>query len=175
MTNVWDKPVRLTDLARGPVELHLEPDEATRAQIAKRVGLVGLPHLSADLVVRPWLDGAELTGRFEARVVQLCGVSLEPFEQALRGDIEVRMLPAGSGNIPEDDAPGGEVELDLEAPDPPDILDGETIDVSDYVVEHLALEIDPFPRKPGVSFEFTPPEPEDSPFAVLKQLKDKKS
>ncbi len=35
-----------------------------------------------------------------------------------------------------------------------------------------ALEIDPFPRKPGVAFEFTPPAQEESPFAVLKKLKD---
>jgi len=33
------------------------------------------------------------------------------------------------------------------------------------------FEIDPFARKPGVEFDFTPePEPE-SPFAVLKNLK----
>jgi len=174
MTIAWDKPVRLTDLARGPVELHLEPDAETRAQIAKRLGLEGLPALRADVAVRAWLDGAELTGHFEARVVQLCGVSLEPFEQAVSGDIDVRLLPAGSPNAPEEVAPGGEVTLDLEAPEPPDMLEGETIDVTDYVVEHLALEIDPFPRKPGASFEFTPPEEEVSPFAVLKQLKDKK-
>ena len=50
--------------------------------------------------------------------------------------------------------------------------DGE-IDLGQYVVEHLALELDPFPRKPGAEF-VQPPEPaEISPFAVLKALKPK--
>ena len=65
----------------------------------------------------------------------------------------------------------GDVELDLEADDPPDVLDAETLDLARYLVEHLALALDPFPRKPGAVFE--PPvgaEPE-SPFAVLKALK----
>jgi len=39
------------------------------------------------------------------------------------------------------------------------------------VIEHLVLEIDPFPRAPDA--EFTPPEaePESSPFGKLAQLK----
>ncbi|WP_236627552.1 hypothetical protein [Caulobacter sp. B11] len=43
--------------------------------------------------------------------------------------------------------------------------------MSGYVIEHLALELDPFPRKPGAVF-VAPPEPvELSPFAALKRLK----
>ena len=41
------------------------------------------------------------------------------------------------------------------------MLEGDAIDLAAYVVEHLALEIDPFPRKPGVEFDYTPdPEPD---------------
>jgi uncharacterized metal-binding protein YceD (DUF177 family) len=165
----WSKVVRLHELARGPVKLRLEPDAAERARIAKDLGLEGLPSLVADVAVRPWLDGAEITGRFQARVAQLCSVSAEPFEQDLRGEIEVRAVPAGSPNAPTE--AGHEVELDLEAPDPPDVLEGDAVDVAAYVVEHLALEIDPFPRKPGAAFDYQPPEEEESPFAVLKKLK----
>jgi uncharacterized metal-binding protein YceD (DUF177 family) len=59
----------------------------------------------------------------------------------------------------------------LDAVDPPDLIEDGIIDLGGYVVEHLALELDPFPRKPGA--EFTPPEtdPEPSPFAVLARLK----
>ena len=46
--------------------------------------------------------------------------------------------------------------------------------MSGYVVEHLALELDPFPRKPGAVF-VQPPEPtEISPFAALKALNTKR-
>jgi hypothetical protein len=50
-------------------------------------------------------------------------------------------------------------------------LDGDRIDPAAYVVEHLALALDPFPRKPGAVFQ--PPEatPEASLFAVLLELK----
>ena len=40
-----------------------------------------------------------------------------------------------------------------------------------HVIEHLALEIDPFPRKPDAVFEPPATEEETSPFAVLKGLK----
>jgi uncharacterized metal-binding protein YceD (DUF177 family) len=166
----WGKPLRLHELGRGPVRVRLEADAARRAKIAGDLGLESLPSLTAELVVKPWLDGAELTGRFRARVEQVCSVSLEPFEQPVEGEIDVRVVPAGSPHAEEPE--GSETELDLEAPDPPDVLDGDAIDLAAYVVEHLALEIDPFPRKPGVEFEFTPSTEEESPFAVLKKLKD---
>jgi hypothetical protein len=47
--------------------------------------------------------------------------------------------------------------------------------VAGYVTEHLALEIDPFPRKPGVEFDYQPPEEETSPFAALKKLTEPKA
>jgi uncharacterized metal-binding protein YceD (DUF177 family) len=171
MSAEWTRPIRLHELARGPLKLHLTPDAAERARIAGELGLESLPALEADVTVRPWLDGAELSGRFTARVQQLCSLTLEPFEQQLKGDIEVRAVPADSPNAPTES--GHELELDLEAPDPPDLLEGDAIDVAAYVVEHLALEIDPFPRKPGAEFDYSPPDKEESPFAVLKNLKPK--
>jgi uncharacterized metal-binding protein YceD (DUF177 family) len=51
------------------------------------------------------------------------------------------------------------------------VLESDEIDLAHIVTEHLALEIDPFPRKPGAEFSYTPDTPEESPFAVLKALK----
>ena len=42
-----------------------------RAQIARTLGLLSLPALSARLSVRPWMDGVEITGRFKAVVEQV--------------------------------------------------------------------------------------------------------
>jgi hypothetical protein len=47
------------------------------------------------------------------------------------------------------------------------------VDLAAYVVEHLALEIDPFPRSPGAEFEPPAALPESSPFDVLRALKDR--
>ncbi|WP_411289406.1 DUF177 domain-containing protein [Phenylobacterium sp.] len=172
MTEPWTKPIRLNELGRGGLTLRLEPDADQRAALAKQLLLVSLPSLSADLTVKPWLDGAEITGRFRALVEQTCGISLETFEQPVEGEIQVRLLPSGSPHA--QPAQGGEVELDLEAPDPPDLLEHDHFDLAAYVVEHLGLEIDPFPRKPGVEFDYAPPTEEVSPFAVLRKLTDPK-
>jgi uncharacterized metal-binding protein YceD (DUF177 family) len=100
--------------------------------------------------------------------VQTCGVSLEDFPTDLSGAFSIQILPAGSPNAPPEDH---EVELDPDAPDPPDLTDNGEIDVGAYLIEHLGLALDPFPKKPGVVFE--PPEPPTliSPFAALKDLK----
>ena len=169
--SAWRHMIRLSDLARGPVSVTLEPDAEARAAIAKELALEGLPALQGRVTVRPWLDGAEITSRFTAVVEQICGVTLDPFETQIDGDFVVRAVPAGSPNAPAD-SEGGEVEMDLEAPDPPDVLSSDDIDLAGYLVEHLALEIDPFPRKPGAEFDYEPDVQEESPFAVLKRLKD---
>jgi hypothetical protein len=172
-TVTWPVTVKLHELSRGPVRLSLEPDAEQRAAIARQLSLKGLPAFKADVTVKPWLDGAELSGRFDAVVEQICGVSLDPFEQPLRGDIDVRVVPAGSPHAATSD--GGDLELDPDAPDAPDVLDGDAIDVSGYVVEHLALEVDPFPRKPGATFDYEAPQEETSPFAALKKLTEPKA
>lgn len=169
----WSALVKLHQLARGPLRLTLEPGTEERAAIARRLGLKSLPALTASVTVKPWLDGAELTGGFDAVVEQVCGVSLDAFEQPVRGEIDVRVVPAGSALAATSD--GGELELDPDAPDAPDVLDGDAIDVAGYVVEHLALEIDPFPRKPGATFDYEAPKDESSPFAALKKLTEPKA
>ena len=169
--SAWRHMIRLSDLARGPLSVTLEPDAEARAAIAKELALEGLPALQGRITARPWLDGAEISGRFNAVVEQICGVTLDPFETQIDGDFVVRAVPAGSPNAPAD-SEGGEVEMDLEAPDPPDVLSSDDIDLAGYLVEHLALEIDPFPRKPGAEFDYEPDVQEESPFAVLKRLKD---
>lgn len=165
--NPWRETVPFSELARGPVERRIAPDASQLPALAKQLGVDALESLVADVKVSPWLDGAELRGDFSARVVQTCGVTLEPLENTVSGDFHVRLLPAGSPNLPSDDA-----ELDIEADDPPDAIEGDEIDLAGYVVEYVALEIDPFPRKPGAVFEPPQPEEEASPFAVLKRLKE---
>jgi uncharacterized metal-binding protein YceD (DUF177 family) len=171
VSQAWTTPVRLHELGRGPIKVRLEPDEAERAKLAHDVGLETIPSLTAELTLKPWLDGVEITGRFDAVVEQICAVSLDPFEHPLSGEIEVRAVPTGSPHAPADRA--GELEYDPDQPDPPDVLASDSIDLAAYVAEHLALEIDPFARKPGAEFDYAPPAEETSPFAALQKLKDR--
>jgi len=173
MSQAWTTPIHLRELGRGPVQTRLEPDAAERSKAADQLGLESLPALTAELSVRPWLDGAEITGRFQAVVEQICGVTLDPFEQTLSGEIAVQVVPRGSPNAPAEAR--GEAEHEMDEADPPDVLEGEAIDLAALVVEHLALEIDPFPKKPGAEFDYAPGTKEESPFAVLRKLTDPKA
>ncbi len=164
---------RLGDLATGPLSLHLVPDEAARAGLALRLGLEGLPKLEARLEVRPWLDGCEVRGRFQGQVIQVCGLSLEAFSQPIAGDIDLRLVPEGSPNLPAETG-DGEVEISLESPDPPDVLEGDAVDVEAILEEHLALAIDPFPRRSDAVFDWTAGPDTTSPFAALDRLKDRR-
>jgi uncharacterized metal-binding protein YceD (DUF177 family) len=166
----WDRPLRLQEM---PLTLRLEPDAAERAVVARSLRLEGLPSLVADLTVKPWLDGVAVSGRFSAVVVQICGITLDPFEQTVEGEIEVHAVPAGSPHATS--AEGGELEIDPNSPDAPDVLSGDSIDLAAYVAEHLALGLDPFPRKPGATFEYDPGPDETSPFAALKKLTEPKA
>ena len=72
----------------------------------------------------------------------------------------------------------GEIEIDLETLDPPDVMVDGVLDLGGVVCEQLALNIDPFPRKPGAEFETVAAdegevdEPAPSPFAALAKLKE---
>lgn len=164
----WSHPLSLSEAIRTG-SFVLDADEDARKRIARSLDLPSVSRLHAELSVRAWLDGAEILGRLEAEVEQTCGVTLDPFPAQVAGVIELQLLPAGSPNAAE--VEGEEMELDPDAPDPPDLLEGETFDLGHYVVEHLALALDPFPRKPGAEFDYQPSTKEESPFAVLKALK----
>lgn len=163
----WSHRIRLSEAQRGG-SVSLRADAAARGRVAAELDLPALGRLEGEVAFRAWLDGAELSGRWRADYAQTCGVTAEPFESGGEGRFTLRVLPADSPHVPSPDA---EVSLDPEADDPPDVLEGEEIDLAAYLVEHFALELDPFPRAPGAVF--APPEepPEPSPFAALSALK----
>jgi uncharacterized protein DUF177 involved in 23S rRNA accumulation len=167
--DLWRETVGLAEVSRGPVSRVIQADEAARKRIAHALNLDQLDALEARVGLTSWLDGAEIDGRWTASIEQTCGVTLERFSTELEGAFLVRVVPAGSPNAPHEE--GQEIAVDPEGDDPPDVLEGEDVDIAGYVVEHLALEIDPFPRKPGVEWQAPPPEEPESPFAVLKGLK----
>lgn len=162
-------PIRLRALASGPLTRRIDADGPARARIAAELGLDALHALQADLTISAWLDGARVAGRWSAEVEQTCGVTLEPMTSRLSGEFEIRAVPPDSPNVPEPEAE--EVVLDPDAEDPPDVLEGDLVDPGEYLVEQLALEIDPFPKKPGAVF--TPPDEPGpaSPFEALRNFK----
>ncbi|HEY3813725.1 MAG TPA: DUF177 domain-containing protein [Caulobacteraceae bacterium] len=162
----WPVRVRLDEVGKR-LDRHLVADEMDRARIAVALGLEALTELEADVAITQTGPGGEVRGDLHAKVVQICGVSLEPFATDIRSAFSVPFTtePAAEASDPEAE------EFGLADLDAPDVIETGVLDVGGYVVEHLALELDPFPRKPGVEFEAPAPEREASPFSVLSELK----
>ena len=69
-----------------------------------------------------------------------------------------------------------EIFVDLEGDDVPDHFEGNEADLSDLIVQTLALAVDLYPREPNASLEdtgFKPDVDKTSPFDALKALKPK--
>ncbi|MEM9221297.1 MAG: DUF177 domain-containing protein [Pseudomonadota bacterium] len=165
MTANLSRPVDIRRLHKEQ-NVTVEATETERTAIAKALELLSLESLTAQLSVTPWRqDGVRVSGTVHAKLSQACIVTLEPVENIMDEPFEVCLHPEASA--------GSVVEIDPDAPDPPDILEGDTVDVGAMVLEHFALALDPYPRAPGVEFEPPKDESEDepSPFAALAALK----
>ncbi|WP_029356125.1 DUF177 domain-containing protein [Bosea sp. 117] len=161
-------PVVVAQLPEGGATFHLEPDEGTRAALAKQLDIVAVPALRAIVHLVPdGRGGVNVEGRVDATVRQTCVATLEPFDAPLSEEIEMHFVP--EGRLPEV-RPGSEVEVS--ADDIPDPIVNGIIDVGAVASEFLALGLDPYPRKPGAVFQ--PPADttgEGSPFAALAGLR----
>jgi len=164
----WRQIAAWPRAGQGERIIDIAPDAEVRRQLAARLDLEGLSRLSARLTLRPWLDGFEITGVVEAEAMRICGVSLEPYAEALHETVAVRMLPPASRHLP--DEGGAEVIVDLEAPDPPEPGEAEGADLAAIVAEAVALGLQPFARKPDAAFEPPPEDQPPSPFAALQAL-----
>ena len=173
----WSETLNLSQVSSltpgKRLQRRLVADQAGRAAVAKLLDVEAIDRLEADLDVAPWFDGAQIEGRWRADIVQICGISLDPFPTTLSGQFMMRVVPQGSALVPQEAL--AEIVIEPDADDPPDVLESDVIDLAGYVVEHLSLEVDPFPRKPGVVFELPEQPPESSPFDVLRALKGGKA
>lgn len=164
----WRVPVAVEDIAETGQHFALVADEAVRAGIARMVGLRELPRLQADFdVTRQSAGGLRVTARVSATVGQTCVVSLEPLDNEIEEDIDLVFVPPVAGQAAEEAAADGEQRAEPRWDDLEPLIGG-VVDLGALATEFLLLGIDPYPRKPGASFE-APQErgPEAGPFAAL--------
>ncbi len=160
----FSEVVRINEIGAG-LERHLVPDADAVKRIVKALDLGSLSAFEADVKITPAHVGWTLTGRVVASLEQVCGITLEPLPVEVDERFSIDLVESAE---PETE----EVEITLDD-DSPDVIEEGRIDLGQYAVEQLALQLDPFPRKPGAEF-VQPEEPaEISPFAVLKQFKAK--
>lgn len=109
-----------------------------------------------------------------ADVVQACVVTLEPVESRITRQItrELQLAPRLPREIPNHHE---ELTLSAGDDDVPETISSPDYDLAAPLLEEFVLSIDPYPRKAGAAFapQAEPDEPQSSPFAVLKALKDR--
>ncbi len=169
-------------------QVTVAPDADGRKAIADAFNLVGVDDLVADFLLKPYRKaGLRVVGPVTADIRQTCVVTLEPFESRLEIAVDRTFEPHSSRPRKVRDLnDDGEIEIDLETLDPPDVILDGVLDLGAVICEELALALDPFPRKPGVAFEESAgfsggtqgeaaetPDDKPSPFAALQALKEK--
>jgi len=162
------------DAIRDGVSGTIEATEAERAAICRLLELKGLGTLA--LTYRLFHTGADrlrLKGQLKAGVTQTCVVSLDPVPAQIDVPVEAEFWPAAmiAAEVKRE-AEGGSTLADWPEP----IKDGR-IDLGPLIYETLATSLDPYPKRDGVSFEWSQgaeapgPERKSSPFAALDRLK----
>lgn len=169
--------VSVTKLPQNGMPVRFAPDATEREALARFLGIVDVPDLTADLLVKKWKrDGVEVTGRLRGRIVQESVVTLEPVEQDIDETVDAIFVPEGSKLARISPTSDGELHLDPNGDDIPETFRGDRIDLGAYLCEAVALALEPYPRESDAAFEEydTDPNPEDgkvSPFAALAKLK----
>lgn len=146
--------VKVGHISANPVTVTLSADETEREGLARLWQVDAVKDLSAELQIARWKkDGVKIRGRVVADIVQSCVVTLEPIGSHIDEELEQIFIPEGSklARITLDGQ--GEMVVDPDGPDAPELFQGDAIDAGAVVAEFAALAIDPYPRKEGVDFQ----------------------
>jgi len=168
----FSRPVEIEQVGAEGVDLEIAAEPEERHALARRFGLLDIGHVTATVRVKPISRRLfRVEGSFEAEVVQICVITLEPFPARL-----VQSFSASFG----EGGPGLPALLTgLEEDERPELIDGGVIDIGETVAQYVALALDPYPRKPGATLpeEYRGAETnaagqsENKPFAGLGSLK----
>jgi Large ribosomal RNA subunit accumulation protein YceD len=151
----------LAHVPAGGQTLRLAASAEERAALAQRFELLTLADFSAELHLRPGLEGVvHVTGRLEAALEQACGITLVPVRQTIEEAVAWRLLPTGMEPSDGED-------------DPDDIeTEQDTADLGEALAQQLSLAIDPYPRAPGAELPAgLSDDGAHGPFAKLLTLK----
>jgi len=161
----FSRPLSVDRVPRGGCDEKIAADPDECKALAVRLGVPAIHALNAELQAMPWRGGGlKLEGKLVADLEQVSVISLEAFRQQVEFPV-TRYFAAN---------PVAGEEADAEI----DPIDNGQVDLGEAVAETLALELDPYPRRPGEAFDDaawteTPSPTPLSPFASLMRLKPK--
>jgi hypothetical protein len=153
-------------------EIRIVASEADRTALAAAYDLIAVKSLEATMTIGPSSGGVTVEGRVVADIVQTCVVSLVPVEEHIDEVFDVRYVRDPNRLL----QPGTEVVVDAGVPDPPELLEGPSLDIGRLAEEYFALAINPYPRAPGAELPADTSDGDaasNSPFAALAALAKK--
>lgn len=180
----FERKISLSALEKGPRTLKFEADEAERAALAARFDLLELKEFSGDATATPEKSGGGIviSGRFRAKLIQSCGITLEPVHDKLSDSFLVRFVKAPDGDAAAEAVL--DLSLDVENDQDIEILAGDEIDVGEVAAQYLGTALNPYPRRKGVTAAELPlgkaeiiseeeAREKANPFSLLKNLWDR--
>ncbi len=166
-------------VAGGEVVREIEASPGECRALATRFELVAIDRLSATIRLGR-LDGGPMVrvrGRLSADVVQACVVTLEPVPAHVVEEFGALFAPEAviSARAHEESGDLLQDPFSLDE-DLPEAMAGGGIDIGELTAQHLSLALDPYPRRPGVTFDgfddtAAHPETVTNPFEALAVLK----
>ncbi|HEY9057514.1 MAG TPA: DUF177 domain-containing protein [Aurantimonas sp.] len=166
-------PISPLKLPRDGMPVRFEADATAREALARDLDISAVETFVGDLRVVQWRnEGVRVTGRVVATVVQQSVVTLEPLRQTITEPFEMIFVPEGSKLARMDQSGEQELYIDPEGDDPPEVYAGHTIDLGPYLVEALALALDPYPREADAVFDRvdTDPDSDSGPPSAFQTL-----
>jgi hypothetical protein len=140
--------VALDEVTGEGIDVDVTASAEELEALAVFLGIPSVSAMTAKLSVTPWRRrGLKVTGSLDADVVQTCVVTLDPVENAVHEEIEEYFAPdAGAGaGLTGDSNEATDIEIEP--------LANGRVDLGALATEYLALGLDPYPRKPGVTFD----------------------
>ncbi|WP_455475465.1 YceD family protein [Bartonella sp. B17] len=177
MTFALVYPISVRSLPSKGIKVHICANQQECEHLAKNHDLVEVKFCEGKFHIFPSKQrGVHVKGLLQAHITQLCVITLEPLENILRENIDVVFVPSDSNlikpKIPEDT---GELFLDVDGVDAPEVFYGDKIDIGAVMEEFFELSIDHYPRKKGISMSviknLDEGEQKISPFSILKNWK----
>jgi len=176
ITPEFSRTIALESLV--PDKLTVEKIEATPAEcaaLAKRFDLQSLSGLKGTLSILRVSEGdiIRVEGDIEAEVVQTCVVSLQSVPSEVKAHFDTYFTEDGKEEFELEE----DFELDLDE-EVANVIQNGTLDMGELVSQYLSLELDPYPRAPGVSLAAqlseSGEEVKNRPFQILQELKTDK-
>lgn len=163
--------VNVARLPNNGMPIRFDADEAQRRNLATAHDLLEVRRLRVEVDVIGWKKGGvKVTGQVVGEVVQACTVTLEPVDEVVEERISAVFLPTGSRLAKPYNIVEGEIILDPEGEDLPELFSGDEIDIGAIAEEFFTLGINPYPRKSGVEVATTTEDDEEERGPLFEKL-----